>query len=358
MNALAKIIARRIATEGPMSLAEYMSVCLTHPQHGYYTQRNPLGAAGDFTTAPEISQMFGELLGLGLAQYWLDLGRPDPFTLAELGPGRGTLMADILRATRGVPGFHSAMRLELVEVSQVLRREQAAALSDYNPQWVDRFDARAEQADTPLFLVANEFFDALPIRQFIRTDDAWRERVIGAGPDDTLQFGLAPPSRLDMLEPHFNETAQGDIVQMQSAAGHIGAIGRWIGAHGGVAIVVDYGAWQVREDTFQAVANHSFANPLEAPGIADLTAHVDFSDLAANLDETTTGTALCDQGAYLQALGIEARAHALSQKLGGAALENHLAAHKRLTHPGEMGSLFKVWAIYRSGQPVPPGLMA
>ncbi|MFZ1480323.1 MAG: SAM-dependent methyltransferase, partial [Paracoccaceae bacterium] len=163
MTPLTRLLARRIRAGGPITLADYMTECLLHPEHGYYTTRPPFGAAGDFITAPEISQMFGELLGLALAQYWLDLGAPAPFTLAELGPGRGTLMADVLRATRAVPGFHAAAGLVLVEASPRLRRVQGDALAGFHPKWAG---SAADLPQAPLFLLANEFFDALPIRQF------------------------------------------------------------------------------------------------------------------------------------------------------------------------------------------------
>ncbi|WP_172961030.1 SAM-dependent methyltransferase, partial [Oceaniglobus roseus] len=189
MSALEALLLRQIAAEGPMTVAAFMSACLMHPVHGYYTTRDPLGAEGDFVTAPEISQMFGELIGLCLAQAWLDRGAPAPFALAELGPGRGTLMADVLRATRGVPGFHEGMRLHLVEASPRLRAEQARRLPGVAPVWNDGI---ADLPDLPLFLVANEFFDALPVRQFLRDGDRWRERVVGAA-DGRLAFGLTDP---------------------------------------------------------------------------------------------------------------------------------------------------------------------
>ena len=176
----------RIRQNGPMSIADYMAECLLHPTYGYYTTRDPLGAQGDFVTAPEISQMFGELIGLCLAQAWIDQGKPDRFALAELGPGRGTLMADILRATKSVPGFHDAAQVVLLEASPVLRGLQAEALAGHEPDWIVQVGALP---DLPLYLVANEFFDALPIRQFLRDGDGWRERLVGLKGDD-LAFGL------------------------------------------------------------------------------------------------------------------------------------------------------------------------
>ncbi|KAB2880783.1 MAG: class I SAM-dependent methyltransferase, partial [Albidovulum sp.] len=176
MTPLGHLLARRIALEGPIPLSDYMAECLLNPAHGYYATRDPLGAAGDFTTAPEISQMFGELLGLCLAQCWLDQGRPSPFALAEVGPGRGTLMADMLRAMRSVPGLPATAEVHLVEASPALRARQAMTLTGVAPEWHDRVE---DLPDLPLFLVANEFFDALPIRQFERRGTGWAERQVG-----------------------------------------------------------------------------------------------------------------------------------------------------------------------------------
>ena len=187
MTPLARLLAERIRETGPITVADYMAECLLHPVHGYYTTRDPFGAAGDFTTAPEISQMFGELLGLALAQAWLDRGSPAPFTLAELGPGRGTLMADILRATKGVLGFHAAAQVVLVEASPHLRKVQAVTLSGHAPRWCDRVE---DLPEAPLFLIANEYLDALPIRQFQRGPDGWQERLVGLR-DGALTFGLS-----------------------------------------------------------------------------------------------------------------------------------------------------------------------
>jgi len=192
---LGERLIRRIARTGPITLAEYMADCLLDPDHGYYTRRDPLGAAGDFTTAPEISQMFGELLGLCLAQYWMDMGAPQGVTLAELGPGRGTLMADILRATRGVPGFHAAARVTLVEASATLRQIQRATLGSHPVTWADSVEALP---DAPTFLIANEFFDALPIRQFTRHGDGWAETVVGLT-GDALTLGRTAPAPLAAL---------------------------------------------------------------------------------------------------------------------------------------------------------------
>ncbi|NGM44920.1 class I SAM-dependent methyltransferase [Rhodobacter sp. SGA-6-6] len=350
MTALAEILAARIAATGPMRLSDYMAECLLHPQHGYYTSRAPFGAAGDFTTAPEISQMFGELLGLCLAQYWLDLGRPAPFTLAELGPGRGTLMADLLRATRGVPGFQDAARVMLVEVSPRLRQVQRTTLGTHSVDWLDRVEDLPGQ---PLFLVANEFFDALPIRQFTRAGDGWSETMVGLDAG-RLTLGRAPPAPLALLAHRLADTQEGDVVETCPAAAPIMAgLAARIAGHGGLALVVDYGGWRSRGDTFQALRAHAFADPLEAPGEADLTAHVDFEALA--LAAAPAATRYTTQGALLSALGLAARADRLAAGLDGQALTAHRAAERRLTDPEEMGELFKALAVFPPAAPPPPG---
>jgi SAM-dependent MidA family methyltransferase len=343
VTALAEILAARIRAEGPIRLSDYMAECLLHPAHGYYTTRPPFGAEGDFTTAPEISQMFGELLGLCLAQAWLDQGAPAPFTLAEIGPGRGTLMADVLRATRGVPGFHAAMRVRLVEASPRLRALQAEKLAPYAVDWVD-----LDALEGPIFLVANEFFDALPIRQFRRAGPGWRETMVGLG-ESGLAPGLGPLLPIPELGARLADTSEGEIVEICPEAGPILAR---LAPHLALALIVDYGGWQSRGDTFQALRHHAPCDPFAEPGMADLTAHVDFEALAraAGLPHAYT-----TQGALLTALGIEARAARLARSLTGAALDSHLAATRRLTSPQEMGTLFKVLALHAPGTPPPPG---
>jgi SAM-dependent MidA family methyltransferase len=345
---LGRLIAARIAAGGPMTVADYMADCLMHPDHGYYATRDPFGRAGDFVTAPEISQMFGELLGLSLAQAWLDQGSPAPFALAELGPGRGTLMADALRATRGVPGFHAGLRLHLVETSPALRAVQARHLA---ATW---HDSLATLPEVPLFLIANEFFDALPIRQYQRGATGWAERVVGLA-GDALAFGLAP---CPLPDPRFAADPPGTVVETCPAATPVmQAIAARIAAHGGAALVIDYGGWRSRGDTLQALRAHVPEHPLASPGQADLTAHVDFEGLALAA-ATLPRSGLTPQGRLLQRLGIDRRAARLAAGLAGAALESHRAAHHRLTHPAEMGSLFQALAFHAPGTPLPPGFDA
>ena len=354
MTALAALLSARIAVTGPMTLADYMAECLLHPQHGYYATRDPFGRGGDFTTAPEISQMFGELLGLCLAQAWLDQGAPAPFTLAELGPGRGTLMADALRATRAVPGFHAAAQVVLVEASASLRQVQRVTLGDHPVTWADGVN---DLPDAPLFLIANEFFDALPIRQFTRAGDGWAETVVGLA-GDRLTFGKTAPAPLAGLSHRLADTAEGDIVELCPAAAPImQQIGARIAAHGGAALIIDYGDWRSKGDTFQALKDHRFTDPLAEPGEADLTAHVDVEALAL-VAAPARASRMIPQGVLLERLGIGARAERLARGLTGEALQSHLAAHRRLTAPTEMGSLFKALALYPSAFPPPPGFDA
>jgi NADH dehydrogenase [ubiquinone] 1 alpha subcomplex assembly factor 7 len=348
MTPLAALLLQRIAATGPLTLADYMAECLLHPKHGYYATRDPFGQAGDFITAPEISQMFGELLGLCLAQSWLDQGAPPAFTLAELGPGRGTLMADVLRATARVPGFHAAAQVCLVEASPTLRARQRATLGSHPVLWLDQ---TADLPEAPLYLLANEFFDALPIRQFTRQGNAWAETLIGAR-DGQLAMGRAAPAAIAPLDHRLADTSEGDIVEICPAAPAImQAITARITQHGGLALILDYGGWISRGDTFQALKAHQFTDPLAEPGEADLTAHVDFAVLAADAPAHKYTT----QGALLTALGIHQRAAQLAQRLTGEALIRHQTATHRLTAPEEMGNLFKALAVFPAQSPPPAG---
>ncbi|WP_299686209.1 SAM-dependent methyltransferase [uncultured Tateyamaria sp.] len=344
----------RIATGGPLTVADYMAEALLNPEYGYYTTRTPFGTKGDFITAPEMSQMFGEVIGLCLAQSWMDQGAPSTFTLAELGPGRGTLMADALRATARVPGFLAAAQIVLVEVSPTLRDRQAETLEGYEVTWID---SAADLPDGPLWCVANEFFDALPIRQFIRDGKSWRERCVGVQ-QDMLGFGLAPQGPQPRLDNRLADTADGDLVETCPAADAIlSELAQRIDTHGGIGLIIDYGDWRSLGDTLQAVRDHQPVGVLDAPGTADLTAHVDFEALAASA-APAAHTRLTPQGVFLERLGITQRAQALAGTLEGEALKLHIAAHRRLTHPDEMGNLFKVLGLYPATAAPPPGLSA
>lgn len=340
MTPLGLLIADEVRRSGPMSVARYMELCLLHPQYGYYSTRDPFGAAGDFTTAPEISQMFGELLGLFLAQSWLDQGSPQSFTLAEIGPGRGTLMDDVRRAMKIVPGLSNAAQLYMVEASQHLRKIQHERLGS-----LIHLDTVADLPEAPLFLIANEFFDALPIRQFQRSRHGWAERLIGLN-DDKLTFGLGPPMSIDL------PGEIGDTIEQNPSARTITVeIARRISAHGGVALFIDYGGWNGRGNTFQALSAHKPVDPLACPGEADLTAHVDFAPLAAAANAAGCAFGYTTQGRFLQALGISARA----ERLVTAGDSGAAVAEQRLTSPSEMGELFKVLAIWARKSSAPAG---
>ena len=349
---LERLIKRQIATQGPIGVADYMRLALMHPTLGYCTTRAPFGATGDFVTAPEISQMFGELLGLALAQAWQDQGSPARFTLAELGPGRGTLMRDLLRAARRVPGFHEAARVTLLEASPALQKAQAELLSGVDPVWIDSL---ADCPDQPLFLIANEFFDALPVAQYVRAGPGWRARQIGLD-GEALSFGLGAVQPVPALDHRLQDTADGDLVEhCPDAIAIAGAIGARIQRSGGAALIIDYGDWRSLGDTLQAVRAHRKTDPLAEPGMADLTTHVDFEAIALACAPAVPSR-LTTQGVFLERLGITARAQALARGLSGPALDNHVAAHRRLIHPDEMGTLFKVLGITPQGSVPPPGL--
>ncbi len=349
-----------IAENGPISIADYMSQCLADPEHGYYATRDPFGTAGDFTTAPEISQMFGELIGAWLVHAWRAAGAPAPAILTEAGPGRGTLMADILRAASIDPAFIQAISVHLVETSPALRDKQQATLSSVKAPvtWHERIE---DAPGGPLFFIANEFFDALPIRQYIRTGDDWRERVVGLDGAGDLAFGLGP-GRLDRPAPDTHDdpldgAPENAMVEICPAATTIMEIiaGR-IAASGGVALIVDYGYGEaVFGDTLQAVKNHAFADPLSEPGEADLTAHVDFAALARSARRA--GAAVhgpVDQSTFLLAAGLLERAGQLGAGKDAATQEAIAKAVERLAGPEAMGTLFKMLAVTPAGLVLPP----
>jgi SAM-dependent MidA family methyltransferase len=372
MTELGDLLVRRIRAEGPLPLSEVMAASLMHPEFGYYATRDPFGRSGDFITAPEISQMFGELIGLWAAVVWQSMGAPSRVLLVELGPGRGTLMADALRAMRGVPGLSAAVEPHLVEASPTLRKVQAETLSrpgapghgseaNTAPSW---HDSIATLPDGPTILIANEFFDALPIAQLIRRTDGWHERCVDVA-DDALVWAEAPfpspgPSLLGgLVSPLLEQRAQtGDLVEVCPTGISIArSLGERLVAHGGAALIIDYGyPAPAFGDTLQAVRAHEYADILSTLGEADLTAHVDFSALSKAAEEAgAVRHGPTDQGALLSALGIKARAAALSESALPRQRKDIEAALHRLIAAGEMGTLFKSVAWTSPGLPTPPG---
>ncbi len=353
---LGRLIDLQITANGPMSVASFMALCLTHPRHGYYKKADPLGAAGDFITAPEISQMFGELIGFWLVNLWQQMREPPAITVLELGPGRGTLMDDALRVASRAEGFADALHLQLFETNPALRAEQQKRLGKYHPYWADEIDA---VGDGPVLIVANEFFDALPIRQFVRGATGWHERLIGLR-DGQRAFGLSPnPIPTDALPAAVQDAPEGAVYEANLAASETMArLSRLIARQGGGILAIDYGyaATQTGE-TLQAVSRHAFADVLNAPGTADLSAHVDFGALTeAATAAGLTAHPVVSQGTFLRRLGIVERADALS-RANPALAPTIEAALTRLTAPDEMGELFKVLAVTSPGL-VPIGLGA
>ena len=354
MNALERELRAMILDEGPLSIERYMQLCLQHPLHGYYTTREAIGRAGDFITAPEVDQMFGELLGLWAAQVWLDGGAPAPVRLVELGPGRGTLMADALRATRIVPGFHEALRVDMVETSPRLEAAQRAALAGLAPPVVWHRTIEEVPAG-PALILANEFFDALPVRHYVRGPQGWHERVVGLDVDDKLAFGAA-------REPVEIEAATGEPGQVLEV-GHAGlrvmaGLAARIATQGGALLVCDYGhAASGLGETLQALRGHAYADPLADPGEADLTTHVDFAALARTaVAAGAVAHGPVEQGVLLQRLGIVSRADTLKRRADARQAQAVDAALHRLASPEScMATLFKVLAVTQQDAPTPPG---
>jgi NADH dehydrogenase [ubiquinone] 1 alpha subcomplex assembly factor 7 len=351
-----------------MTLAEYMAMALGDPDHGYYMRAEPFGAGGDFITAPEISQVFGELLGLWCADTWTRMGAPEPVILCELGPGRGTLMADALRAAASVPRFFDALRVHLVETSPHLRVQQKKALQRTprplaaNPCW---HDSLAGVPEGSLLLIANEFFDALPIRQFVRhaagRNGGWDERAVALDPDgEGFVFALHPASvaAAALLPPEADETPPGGTFEVCPAAASLAEeIGARVANHGGAALIVDYGfVHPPNRPTLQAVSGHARHEVLDKPGSADLTAHVDFTALIRGAGAARARTwGPVSQGDFLRALGIAARAAALTLGASAAQKADIEAAVARLTGAEAMGELFKVLALGHENLPAPAG---
>lgn len=342
-----------IEAQGPISVAQFMTMALLDPREGYYATRDPFGTGGDFTTAPEISQMFGEMVGLWLVQAWADQGSPKNPRLVELGPGRGTLMADILRVAQVAPDFTADLDVVLVEASPALQQIQADKLRGLGADvsWQAQFDDSL--ADRPLFLVANEFFDALPLRQYVKTERGWCERMVTAL-NGELTFALAPvpvpPSAIPADRAHAPE---GGVYETSPAATALAEnIARIITAKGGAALTIDYGYGAAAgfSETLQAVSGHRFADALAEPGQDDISAHVDFAALAqAGGRGGASVFGPVTQGMFLAGIGMVERAEQL-MKANPAEAEKLLAATERLIGNDQMGKLFKVLAF------APPGI--
>jgi NADH dehydrogenase [ubiquinone] 1 alpha subcomplex assembly factor 7 len=334
-----------IATDGPMRLDRYMSLCLGHPQHGYYVTRDPLGENGDFITAPEVSQVFGELVGIWAAGAFTAMGEPEKVNLVELGPGRGTLMADMLRTFRkAAPRLAAAAALHLVETSPVLRARQRRAVGP-QASW---HAALEEVPEGPMILIANEFFDAIPIRQMERRLSRWHERVIGLE-DGRLARGLAAPIKGP-------EGRDGDIYefapQREAIARHIG---ERLSRQKGAALIIDYGHLaSAPGDTLQAMRGHGFTAITDRPGECDITSHVDFEELALALRR---GGAVVHkpftQRHFLLAMGLEPRIDQLAARADPAMAAILRRQMARLADENQMGNLFKVLAATSPGMASP-----
>jgi NADH dehydrogenase [ubiquinone] 1 alpha subcomplex assembly factor 7 len=330
MTNLADRLRQQIQDQGPMRLSQFMGEAVSH----YYASRDPFGQGGDFITAPEISQMFGEIIGLWAAVIWQMLGSPDRILLAELGPGRGTLMVDLLRAAGMLPGFKEALDVHLVETSPALRQRQQAILGEAN--WIDSLD---QLPDGPAIIIANEFIDALPIDQYIYREDGWHQRLV-AGEFEFVDGGKVDGAGFPAAEP-------GDIFEVNEAGRAVAAaLGARFAKHPGAALLIDYGhAVSACGDTLQALGSHQSVPALSTPGEVDLTAHVDFQALA-EAAKGAIASPVVTQGAFLRRLGIELRAARLG-KQGDCA---------RLINPHGMGTLFKVLALSSAGLTDLPGM--
>ena len=363
MTPLDRLVRRMIAQSGPIPVFRFMALALQHPEYGYYRQAAAIGRGGDFITAPEISQVFGELVGLWLAEAWERAGRPDPCFLCEAGPGRGALMADALRAIRHVvPGFAAAARLHLIESNATLRATQAKALAGAAPVWIEGLDGLP---DGPLFLVANEFLDALPARQFVMTPDGWRERMVALSKSGSESGGLVFAAGDD---PADAVAASGLSLPAQAEPGAIGEIqpdalafvrdlARRLVASGGAALLIDCGGnLPAGQSTLRGIRGHRLIDPLDGAGETDLSVDVDLARLREAAE--TAGAAVLGpigQAAFLRSLGIEARRSALKTSASAEDAAIVDAAIDRLIDPAAMGTAFKAMAVAAPSGAALPG---
>ncbi|MDD7910199.1 class I SAM-dependent methyltransferase [Pseudovibrio exalbescens] len=345
----------RIAHQGPITIAEYMNLCLADPEFGYYMTREPFGAKGDFTTAPEVSQLFGEIIGAWLVNQWQQDGAPDAFHLVELGPGRGTLMKDVLRVANLRPAFMQAAKVHMVETSPRLKQVQKNRLSRQSIQWHESFESIPEG---PLYVIANELFDALPVHQYQLTPQGWRERCVGLTDAGDLTFGFSTTT-LDtrLLAESIKNAGLGSILELSPASTALAtSIAQRITAHGGSALYIDYGYTQTQVgDTLQALKEHAYVSCLETPGQADLTAHVNFEALAtASKKAGAIPHGPITQADFLLSLGLLERAGQLGAGKSEAEQTDIRQAVERLAADNQMGTLFKLLAITANNIPPVP----
>ena len=340
----------QISAFGPISVAQYMGLCLHDPKDGYYAAHPKLGAEGDFLTAPLTSQMFGELLGLWTIAVWESLGRPERLSLIEIGPGDGTLMGDLLRAARLAPQMVEGLEVTLVETSAPLALIQQERLVGTPIRWVTRLDEVT--GDGPVILIANEVLDCLPARQFIRTATGWAERMVGLTDEGDLTFGLSPRP----VEGLFPKASQGAVLELSAAQEAFSAeVAALIATRGGAGLLIDYGRdSEGFGDTLQALRGHQKHGPLDHPGLDDLTIHADFPAVLKAAQAEGVEVAITPQSAFLQRLGIVARAESLAKARPdqSATIERQL---ERLIAPDQMGDLFKVAGLWSKDLPQPPG---
>lgn len=359
MSGLKEIFRNRIESTGPIPLDEFMADALMHPEYGYYQKGKTFGKEGDFITAPEISQMFGELIGLWCIDTWVKMGTPSSFNLIELGPGNGTLMSDILRSSKLVPEFGNSVKIHLVEASKQLTQTQQANLSSYKVNWHTQINE--DLLSVPFILIGNEFLDALPIKQFVFTSGEWRERKVSLVNNEFafVNEEIKQPDLPSYIQES-EKPAEGTIAEHNAAAASIVEnISDALVKVGGAALFIDYGYIKSQfGDSFQSLRKHNFSNPLENPGEADLTSHVNF-DLLSDIAKATgcAVSPIANQGRFLERLGIEARTVALSQKATAGQKEKLAADLKRLTSQSEMGTLFKVMALHQKLQAPPEGFI-
>ena len=345
---LTELIKNSIIKKNGISLSEYMKMCMTHPKYGYYTKKYPIGFKGDFITSPEISQMFGELIGLWIVKVWMDHDKPSKFSLVELGPGNGTLMADILRATRNIPEFHKSLKITLVEISPALQKLQKKVLKNYQINWKNKLN---KLPNIPTTIIANEFFDAFPVEQYIFKKSKWMEIIVSLKNSNSKEsnefcFGFKNiPKPLEELSSFKNE--ENKIYEISPEIKEtIIYISKHLNNNFGACLIIDYGKEDNLGSTLQSVKNHKYSNPLENQGESDLTSLVNFKAIKNYAKKSNLiVTDLVDQGDFLSSLGIQERFVALSKKMDKEKVALHISSLKRLIDKNQMGKLFKVMGI-------------